>query len=233
MSVCAETIYRACYANDARSGLPSGLLGEAAAASPGAVGRAASRSGPLGFWPCATLGGIPADSRPARRRRGPSQNRPLGTRPHRRQSEPHRAVTLAERTSRYTVVARRLQRAGRRRGGQPRLWAASLGVRSCARAPGTKAARWPAGPTSRPRSASRCSSARRARRGSGPTSTPTALLRRWRPKGTSLDIATAPCGHRGQTQPHATPTSTTGQSAHDIIHSPTHLQPPVELAEPR
>ncbi len=24
MSVCAETIYRACYANDARSGLPAG-----------------------------------------------------------------------------------------------------------------------------------------------------------------------------------------------------------------
>ncbi|WP_428115178.1 hypothetical protein [Candidatus Poriferisodalis sp.] len=40
MSVCAETIYRACYANDARSGLPAGYSAPAvAAAVTAALGR--------------------------------------------------------------------------------------------------------------------------------------------------------------------------------------------------
>ena len=96
MSVCAQTIYRACYANDPRSGLPAD-----------------------------TWAKLP---RRARRRRP-------------------RSVAPAHKPS-------------------PQ--------RSCAASLGTKAARWPAGPTSKQRSASRCSSASRARRGSDPpTSTPT------------------------------------------------------------
>ncbi len=64
MSVCAETIYRACYANDARSGLPAGswakLPRRARRRRPRSVAQAHKPS-PLGEYA----------SRPARRRRGP------------------------------------------------------------------------------------------------------------------------------------------------------------------
>ena len=123
-----------------------------------------------------SAGGIPADSRPARRRRRPYRARPLGPRPHRRQSEPHRrghARRAHQPLHGHRGAARRLRRAPKSPPRSPRRWAASP-PRSCAASPGTKAARRPAGPTSRQRSASRCSSASRARRGSDPpTSTPT------------------------------------------------------------
>ncbi len=161
MSVCAETIYRACYANDARSGLAAGT-GEAAAALPAARRprsiAQAQKPSPLGEY-------RPTD-RPddVEDRIEPGHCDLIGqSEPHRR-GHPRRAHQPLHG---HRSAARRLR--GRRRG----HWAASP-QRSCAASPGTKAARWPAGPTSKPRSASRCSSASRARRGSDlPTSRPT------------------------------------------------------------
>ena len=107
----------------------------------------------------------------------------------------------------------------------PRLWAASL-AGWCAASPGTKAARWPAGPTSKPRSAIEVFFCEPRSPWQRPTNEQTnALMRRWhQPR----HLAAAPCGHRGRTQPHATPTPRLAISRRHL-HS-THLQPPVELA---
>ena len=100
MRVCAETIYRACYANDARSGLPAGawakLPRRCRRRRPRCVAQAQKPS-PLGQY------------RPVADRRADVEDR----------TEPGHwdrdlivgkanltaAVTLAERTSRYTVTA--------------------------------------------------------------------------------------------------------------------------------
>ena len=170
MSVCAQTIYRACYANDARSGLPAGswakLPRRARRRRPRSVAQAQKPS-PLGEYRRLADRRADVDDRaePGHWDRDLIVGKANLT----------AAVTLAERTSRYTVTAACPTATARPKSPprSPRLWAASL-AGWCARSPGTKAARWPAGPTSKPRSASRCSSASRARRGSGqPTSTPT------------------------------------------------------------
>ena len=168
MSVCAETIYRACYANDPRSGLAAGtwakLPRRARRRRPRSVAQAQKPS-PLGEY------------------------RPIADRPDDVEDriEPgHRegdlivgkanltaAVTIAERTSRYTVTAAVTAALGR----QP----AAL-VRSLTWDQGREMARWadveaalgievffcePRSPWQRPTNG---------------------LLRRWLPKGTSLDI---------------------------------------------
>ena len=185
MSVCAETIYRACYANDAqRPG--GGHLGEAAAALP-APSAAQRRAGPK----AQPAGGIPADSRPARRRRGPLAARPLGPRPHRRQSEPHRrghARRAHQPLHGHRGAARRLRRAASRRGGH--------------RGSGLPA--WRAGAHAHlgPRPRDGPLGRREAALGievffcepRSPWQRPTnehtnGRMRRWLPKGTSLDIA--------------------------------------------
>ena len=186
MSVCAETIYRACYANDLRSGLPAGSWEKLPrrARPPRAPRPAHCEAQPRS--------GIQADSRPARRRRGPHAARALGRRPHRRQGQPHRCGPRSPSAPAATRSPRRCPTATARRK-SPRRVAAALGcqpaalVRSLTWDQGREMA--PPGPTSKQRSASKCSSASRARHGNGPpTSTPNGLLRRWLPKGTSLDI---------------------------------------------
>ena len=185
MSVCAETIYRACYANDARSGLPAGswakLPRRGRRRRPRSVAQAQKPS-PLGEY------------------------RPIADRPDDVEDriEPGHwegdlivgkanltaAVTLAERTSRYTVTAALPDGYG-----APQVAAAvtaALGrqpaalVRSLTWDQGREMARWadieaalgievffcePRSPWQRP------------------TNEQTnGLLRRWLPKGTSLDI---------------------------------------------
>ena len=185
MSVCAETIYRACYANDARSGLAAGtwakLPRRARRRRPRSVAQAQKPS-PLGEY------------------------RPIADRPDdvEDRAEPGHwegdlivgkanltaAVTLAERTSRYTVTAALPDGYG-----APAVAAAvtaALGrqpgalVRSLTWDQGREMARWadieaalgievffcePRSPWQRP------------------TNEQTnALLRRWLPKGTSLDV---------------------------------------------
>ncbi len=186
MRVCAETIYRACYANDARSGLPAGHLGEAAAALP-APSAAQRRAGPK----AQPAGGIPADSRPARRRRGPYRARPLGRRPHRRQSEPHRRGhprRAHQPLHGHRSAARRLRRAGQvaaavtaALGRQP----AAL-VRSLTWDQGREMARWADVEAALGIEVFFCEPRSPWQR---PTNEQTnGLLRRWLPKGTSLDI---------------------------------------------
>ena len=174
MSVCAETIYRACYANDARSGLAAGtwakLPRRARRRRPRSVAQAQKPS-PLGEY------------------------RPIADRPDDVEDriEPGHwerdlivgkanltaAVTLAERTSRYTVTAAlpdgygapqvaaaaaaALRQPQRSALGRPRHVEAALGIEVffCE----------PRSPWQRP------------------TNEQTnGLLRRWLPKGTSLDI---------------------------------------------
>ena len=183
MSVCAETIYRACYANDARSGLPAGtwakLPRRCRRRRPRSVAQAQKPS-PLGQYRRLA---DRADDVEDRAEPGHwDRDLIVG------KANLTAAVTLVERTSRYAVTAALPDGYGAPPR-SPRRWAASL-ASWCAASPGTKAARWPAGPTSKPRSASRCSSASRARRGSDPpTSTPTHCCADGSPKGTSLDIA--------------------------------------------
>ena len=91
MSVCAETIYRACYANDPRLAAwrrapwATAARGNCAAPSSRAVSSTATQSA-RARWGNTEPG---SRHRPDRRR-GPYRARPLGRRPHRRQSEPHR-----------------------------------------------------------------------------------------------------------------------------------------------
>ena len=193
-------------------------LGEAAAALP-APSAAQRRAGPK----AQPAGGIPAGSRPARRRRGPCRARPLGRRPHRRQSEPHRCGHdrgAHQPLHGHRSAARRLRRPRSPPRRSPRRWAASP-QRSCAASPGTKAARWPAGPTSKPRSASRCSSASRARRGSDPpTSTPTRCCADGSPKAPASTSHN--CGSRSSRTTSTTcpADSTTGnQPPTSTLHS--------------
>ena len=86
------------------------------------------------------------------------------------------AVTLTERVSRQTLVAALPHGYDARHTADAVTAAlAASPATSCAPSPGTKDARWPAGPTSKPPSTSRSTSVTRAHRGSGPpTSKPTA-----------------------------------------------------------
>ena len=186
MSVCAETIYRACYANDPRSGLSAGtwakLPRRCRRRRPRSVAQAQKPS-PLGEY-------------------RPIADRPANVEDH---TEPGHwegdlivgkanltaAVTLAERTSRYAVTA-----ALPHGYGAPQVAAAvtaALGrqPRSARAQPhlGPRPRDGPLGRHRSPRSASRCSSASPRSPWQRPTNEQTnALLRRWLPKGTSLDI---------------------------------------------
>ncbi len=111
MSVCAETIYRACYANDARSGLAAGTWAKLPRRCRRRRPRSVAQAKSPARW------GNTGDSRDDR---GPYRARPLGRRPHRRQSEPHRcghARRAHQPLHGHRSAARRLRRApGRRRG---------------------------------------------------------------------------------------------------------------------
>ena len=226
MSVCAETIYRACSANDARSGLAAGtwakLPRRCRRRRPRSVAQAQKPS-PLGEY--RRLADRPAAAEDRMEPGHWEGDLIVG------KANLTAAVTLAERTSRYAVTAALPDGYG-----APQVAAAvaaALGrqpaalVRSLTWDQGREMARWadieaalgievffcePRSPWQRP------------------TNEQTnALLRRWLPKGTSLDIATAAAlSHRGQPQPHAPPTPQLGISTRHL-HS-TQSQPPVELA---
>ena len=169
MSVCAETIYRACSANDARSGLAAGtwakLPRRCRRRRPRSVAQAQKPS-PLGEY--RRLADRPAAAED-RMEPGHWEGDLIVGKANRTA-----AVTLAERTSRYAVTAA----LGRQPGAL---------VRSLTWDQGREMARWadieaalgievffcePRSPWQRP------------------TNEQTnALLRRWLPKGTSLDIA--------------------------------------------
>ncbi len=185
MRVCAETIYRACYANDARSGLPAGawakLPRRCRRRRPRSVAQAQKPS-PLGeYRPVADR---PADVEDRTEPGHWDRDLIVG------KANLTAAVTLAERTSRYTVTAALPDGYG-----APAVAAAvtaALGrqpaalVRTLTWDQGREMARWadieaalgidvffcePRSPWQRP------------------TNEHTnALLRRWLPKGTSLDI---------------------------------------------
>ncbi len=185
MRVCAETIYRACYANDARSGLPAGtwakLPRRCRRRRPRSVAQAQKPS-PLGEY------------------------RPIADRPDdvEDRTEPGHwdrdlivgkanltaAVTLAERTSRYTVTAALPDGYG-----APQVAAAvtaALGrqpaalVRTLTWDQGREMARWADVEAALGIKVFFCEPRSPWQR---PTNEHTnALLRRWLPKGTSLDI---------------------------------------------
>ena len=185
MSVCAETIYRACYANDPRSGLPAGtwakLPRRCRRRRPRSVAQAQKPS-PLGEY--RPIADRPDDVEDRTQPGHWDRDLIVG------KANLTAAVTLAERTSRYTVTAALPDGYG-----APQVAAAvtaALGrqpaalVRSLTWDQGREMARWadieaalgievffcePRSPWQRP------------------TNEHTnALLRRWLPKGTSLDI---------------------------------------------
>ena len=217
MSVCAETIYLACYANDPRSGLPAGSWERLPA--PRAPRPAHCEAQPAR--------GIQAESRTTRRRRGPHAARAPRRRPHRRQGQPHRcghARGAHQPLRGHRGAARRLRRAASRRGsGLPALHAgahAHLGPRPRD------------GPLGRRRGRARhrgvllraaLALAAAHKRAHQRAAAPMAPKRHQ-----SRHRTTAPCGHRGQTQPHATSTPRLAISRRHL-HS-AHLQPPVEFA---
>ena len=185
MSVCAETIYRACYANDPRSGLSAGTWAKLPRRAQRRRHRArsAAKPSPLGEY-------RPTADRPddVEDRTEPGHwERDLIV----GKANLTAAVTLAERTSRYTVTAALPDGYGAPQAAAAA--AAALGrqpaalVRSLTWDQGREMARWadieaalgievffcePRSPWQRP------------------TNEHTnALMRRWLPKGTSLDIA--------------------------------------------
>ena len=100
MSVCAETIYRACYANDARSGLPAGswakLPRRCRRRRPRSVAQAQKPS-PLGQY--RPIADRPADVEDRTEPGHWDRDLIVG------KANLTAAVTLAERTSRYAVTA--------------------------------------------------------------------------------------------------------------------------------
>ena len=226
MSVCAQTIYRACYANDARSGLPAGawdkLPRRARRRRPRSVAQAHKPS-PLGEY--RRLADRPADVEDRTEPGHCERDLIVG------KANLTAAVTLAERTSRYTVTAALPDGYG-----APQVAAAAaaaLGrqpaalVRSLTWDQGREMARWadieaalgievffcePRSPWQRP------------------TNEQTnGLLRRWLPKGTSLDIGQLRLSVIEDKLNHMPRRLHHWQSAADIYTQP-HLQPPVELA---
>ena len=223
MSVCAQTIYRACYANDARSGPPAGswakLPRRCRRRRPRCVAQAQKPS-PLGEY------------------------RPIADRPDdvEDRSQPGHwdrdlivgkanltaAVTLAERTSRYTVTAALPDGYG-----APQVAAAvTAALGRSARAQPHLGPRPRHGPLGRRRGRARhrgvllraaLAVAATHQRAHQRTAAPMAPQRH-QPR----HRAAAALGHRGQPQPHAPPTPPLGISTRHL-HS-THLQPPVELA---
>ena len=171
MSVCAETIYRACYANDARSGLAAGtwakLPRRARRRRPRSVAQAQKPSPLREYRPTADR---PDDVEDRMEPGHCERDLIVG------KANLTAAVTLAERTSRYTVTAALPD-------GYGAPQAAAADAAALGRQPAAARAHPHLGPRPRDgplgrhrsmRSASRCSSASRARRGSDPpTSTPT------------------------------------------------------------
>ena len=168
MSVCAETIYRACYANDPRSGLPAGswakLPRRCRRRRPRSVAQAQKPS-PLGeYRPIADR----PDDVEDRIEPGHWEGDLIVGKANRTA-----AVTLAERTSRYTVTAA----LGRQPGGL---------VRTLTWDQGREMARWADVEAALGIEVFFCESRSPWQR---PTNEHTnGLLRRWLPKGTSLDI---------------------------------------------
>ena len=191
MRVCAETIYRACYANDARSGLAAGtwekLPRRARRRRPRSVAQAQKPS-PLGEY-------RPIADRPddVEDRAEPGH---WGRRPHRRQSEPHRRGhprRAHQPLHGHRGAARRLRRAQ-----VAAAAAAALGrqpaalVRTLTWDQGREMARWADVEAALGIEVFFCEPRSPWQR---PTNEHTnALLRRWLPKGTSLDIDS--CGSR-------------------------------------
>ena len=185
MSVCAETIYRACYANDARSGLPAGtwakLPRRARRRRPRSVAQAQKPS-PLGEY-------RPTADRPAdvedRTEPGHCEGDLIVGK-----ANLTAAVTLAERTSRYTVTAALPDGYGAPQAAAAA--AAALGrqpaalVRSLTWDQGREMARWADVEAALGIEVFFCEPRSPWQR---PTNEHTnALMRRWLPKGTSLDI---------------------------------------------
>ena len=168
MSVCAETIYRACYANDARSGLAAGtwakLPRRCRRRRPRSVAQAQKPS-PLGEY--RRLADRPADVEDRIEPGHWEGDLIVG------KANLTAAVTLVERTSRYTVTAAL--------GRQP----AAL-VRTLTWDQGREMARWADAEAALGIEVFFCEPRSPWQR---PTNEHTnGLLRRWLPKGTSLDI---------------------------------------------
>ncbi len=226
MSVCAETIYRACYANDARSGLAAGtwakLPRRCRRRRPRSVAQAQKPS-PLGeYRPIADR----CDDVEDRTEPGHWEGDLIVAK-----ANLTAAVTIVERTSRYTVTAAlpdgygapQVAAAGPRGAGPP--------ARS-ARAQPHLGPRPRDGPLGRRRSRARhrgvllraaLAVAATHQRAHQRTAAPMAPQRHQPRHRTAAAL-----GHRGQPQPHAPPTPPLGISRRHL-HS-THLQPPVELA---
>ena len=227
MSVCAETIYRACYANDPRSGLPAGtwakLPRRCRRRRPRSVAQAQKPS-PLGQY-------RPIADRPAdvedRIEPGHCEGDLIVAK-----ANLTAAVTIVEPTSRYAVTAALPH--GYRAPQVAAAVTAALGrqpaalVRSLTWDQGREMARWtdieaalgievffcePRSPWQRPTNDH-----------TNALAAPMAPQRH-QPR----HRAAAALSHRGQPQPHAPPTPPLGISTRHL-HS-THLQPPVELAE--
>ena len=225
MSVCAETVYRACYANDARSGLPAGawakLPRRARRRRPRCVAQAHKPS-PLGEY--GRLADRPADVEDRMEPGHWEGDLIVG------KANLTAAVTLAERTSRYTVTAALPDgySAGRRRRGHR---GAGPPARS-ARAHPHLGPRPRDGPLGRRRGRARhrgvllraalavAAAHQRAHQRSAAPMAP----QRHQPRHRT----TAPRGHRGQPQHDAPPTPQLGISTRHL-HS-ANLQPPIELA---
>ena len=229
MSVCAETIYRACYANDPRSGLPAGtwekLPRRARRRGPRSVAQAQKPS-PLGEY--RPIADRPVDVEDRTQPGHWDRDLIVG------KANLTAAVTLAERTSRYTVTAALPDGYG-----APQVAAAVTAALGRQPAALVRSLTWDQGretaPLGRQRSRARHRSVllraalamaathQRAHQRAAAPMAPQRHQPRHR--------AAAALGHRGQPQPHAPPTPPLGISTRHL-HS-THLQQPVELAVAR
>ncbi len=228
MSVCAETIYRACYANDPRSGLPAGSWEKLPRRCRRREHRARRTAKPSPLGEYRRLADRPADVAD-RAQPGHWEGDLIVGKANR-----SAAVTLVERTSRYCLTAALphgySRAAGRRRGHR--------GARSPARRARAHPHLGPRprdGPLGRHRSSARHRSvllraalavATAHRRAHQRAAAPMASQRH-QPR----HRAPAALGHRGQPQHDAPPTPQLGISTRHL-HS-AHLQPPIELAHPQ